>query len=482
MYVCGPTVYDRAHIGNARTVVVFDMLYRLLCEVYGEKSVIYARNYTDVDDKIITAAQDRNEKIEDITKRTIRWYEEDMRAIGALQPNKKPRATKYIDQMKDMIAELINKGFAYEATNEGTGHVLFRVQKYDKHNNYGVLSGQSLETIRSGERVEIASYKDDPADFVLWKPSNATEPGWDSPWGYGRPGWHIECSAMARDLFGDTFDIHGGGADLQFPHHENEIAQSCACSGESKMANVWMHNEMLQVDGKKMSKSLDNFFTIRDLLKQGYKGSVIRIIFLMTHYSKKMDWNDSRTQEATKRLEKWLYPLKDNPTEAGEIHPDVLGAMCDDMDTSTALNALDRLAFKAYDDQKARAQLVASLNFLGILESKQIKLDDKDNHFVEMMIYYRQVAREEKYFDMADWIRRELKKAGVILEDTKEKIGVRLTSDFTKRKLATFKNDIKLKRHDRDEPLMQEISHILLENQLLNREEKPFIPPRYRNG
>ena len=478
MYVCGPTVYDRAHIGNARTVVVFDMLYRLLCEVYGEKSVIYARNYTDVDDKIITAAQDRNEPIEDITKKTIRWYEEDMRAIGAKQPNEKPRATNYIDQMKDMIAELIDKGFAYEATNEGAGHVLFRVQKYDKHNDYGVLSGQSLETIRAGERVEIASYKDDPVDFVLWKPSNANEPGWDSPWGYGRPGWHIECSAMARDLFGDTFDIHGGGADLQFPHHENEIAQSCACSGKSKMANVWMHNEMLQVDGKKMSKSLDNFFTIRDLLKQGYKGSVIRIIFLMTHYSKNMDWSDTKTEEAERRLGKWLFPLKGKRPEASKIYHPILEAICDDLNTPLALSHMDRLAFEAHGNPEKQSQLVASLEFLGLLEKKQEKLNKKGQRFLDIMIYYRQVAREEKNFEMTDWIRNELEKVGVILEDTKEKSGIRLTSDFTKRKLTTFKTDIKRKRHDRDEPLMQEISRILLEDRLLNREEKPFIPPR----
>ena len=437
MYVCGPTVYDRAHIGNARTVVVFDMLYRLLCEVYGEKSVIYARNYTDVDDKIITAAQDRNETIEDITAKTIRWYEEDMEAIGALQPNEKPRATDYIQQMQDMIAELIARGFAYPATDEGEGHVLFRVQKYDKHNNYGVLSGQSLETIRAGERVEIASYKDDPADFVLWKPSSADEPGWESPWGRGRPGWHIECSAMARDLFGDTFDIHGGGLDLQFPHHENEIAQSCACTGKDHLAKVWMHNEMLQVEGKKMSKSLGNFFTVRDLLDKGYNGLAIRYVYLMTHYRKPMDWSDVKANDAKMRLQRWQLFAKNSPTDTGEIYPPILEAICDDLNTHLALSAMDELANKARHDENARAQMLASLQFLGL--DRPLDVDGLDEYWVKSMIDSRQKAREERNFEKTDWIRDGLKNAGVIVEDgTKD--GYRFSISFTKDKLNEFKS------------------------------------------
>ena len=439
MYVCGPTVYDRAHIGNARTVVVFDMLYRLLCEVYGEKSVIYARNYTDVDDKIITAAQDRNEKIEDITSKTIRWYEDDMEAIGALQPNEKPRATDYIQQMQDMIAELITRGFAYPATDEGEGHVLFRVQKYDKHNNYGVLSGQSLETIRAGERVEIASYKDDPADFVLWKPSNADEPGWDSPWGKnpgrGRPGWHIECSAMARALFGAVFDIHGGGLDLQFPHHENEIAQSCACSGEPKMANVWMHNEMLQVEGRKMSKSLGNFFTVRDLLERGYHGAVIRYVYLMTHYRKPMDWSDAKAEEAEAKLQKWLE-LADCATS--HIYPPVLDALADDLNTPLALSAMDELARLAQKDATARAMILPSLAILGLDHYTKADIADAVQGHITTITTLRQAARASKDFEKADWIRDELKLLGLSFEDGMATSDCVVSPNCTEQKLGEF--------------------------------------------
>ncbi len=434
MYVCGPTVYDRAHIGNARTVVVFDMLYRLLREVYGAKSVTYARNYTDVDDKIITAAQDRNEKIEDITAKTIQWYEEDMEAIGALQPNEKPCATNYIDQMKDMIAELIDKGFAYEAMDNRKGHVLFKVRAYD---NYGILSRRSLDDMLAGARVEIASYKKDPMDFVLWKPSGVAEPGWDSPWGYGRPGWHIECSAMARDLFGDTFDIHGGGLDLQFPHHENEIAQSCACTGKDHLAKVWMHNEMLQVEGKKMSKSLGNFFTVRDLLDKGYNGLAIRYVYLMTHYRKPMDWSDVKANDAKMRLQRWQLFAKNSPTDTGEIYPPILEAICDDLNTHLALSAMDELANKARHDENARAQMLASLQFLGL--DRPLDVDGLDEYWVKSMIDSRQKAREERNFEKTDWIRDGLKNAGVIVEDgTKD--GYRFSISFTKDKLNEFKS------------------------------------------
>ena len=440
MYVCGPTVYDRAHIGNARTVVVFDMLYRLLCEVYGEKSVIYARNYTDVDDKIITAAQDRNEKIEDITSKTIRWYEDDMAAIGAKQPNEKPRATDYIQQMQDMIAELITRGFAYPATNEGEGHVLFRVQKYDKHNNYGVLSGQSLETIRAGERVEIASYKDDPADFVLWKPSAPTEPGWDSPWGKspgrGRPGWHIECSAMARALFGAVFDIHGGGLDLQFPHHENEIAQSCACSGEPKMANVWMHNEMLQVEGRKMSKSLGNFFTVRDLLERGYHGAVIRYVYLMTHYRKPMDWSDAKAEEAEVKLKRWQLLARAIPSSPSEICPPIMEALCDDLNTPLALSCMDKLAQQATGGGSVFGQIKWGLEILGLdsyQPTEKVKLEARDEDVINDIIRLRKHQRDLGNYERSDEIREGLEHAGIIVEDGKG-TSWRLSPKFTAEK------------------------------------------------
>ncbi|MFK7868322.1 MAG: cysteine--tRNA ligase, partial [Roseobacter sp.] len=254
MYVCGPTVYDRAHIGNARPVIVFDVLFRLLRHVYGAEHVTYVRNFTDVDDKINARAAEAGRDISEITAETTQWFLEDMAAVGALEPNHMPRATQYITQMVTMTQELIDKGHAYAAE----GHVLFSVESYAE---YGALSGRSVDDMIAGARVEVAPYKRNPMDFVLWKPSNEDQPGWDSPWGRGRPGWHIECSAMALKLLGAQFDIHGGGNDLMFPHHENEIAQS-RCAGH-EFANVWMHNEMLQVEGKKMSKSLGNFFTVR---------------------------------------------------------------------------------------------------------------------------------------------------------------------------------------------------------------------------
>ena len=289
MYVCGPTVYDRAHIGNARPVIVFDTLYRLLMHVYDEKSVTYVRNFTDVDDKINARAVQEGRPIREITDETTRWYLEDMAAVGALEPNAMPRATEWIDQMIAMSEALIEKGHAYAAE----GHVLFRVRSYAE---YGALSGRSVDDMIAGARVEVAPYKEDPMDFVLWKPSDENTPGWDSPWGRGRPGWHIECSAMAHGILGEAFDIHGGGNDLTFPHHENEIAQS-KCMGHG-FANIWMHNEMLQVEGKKMSKSLGNFFTVRDLLDQGTPGEVIRFVFLSTHYRKPMDWTAEKAREA----------------------------------------------------------------------------------------------------------------------------------------------------------------------------------------
>ena len=267
MYVCGPTVYDRAHLGNARPAVVFDVLARLLRKSF--PMVTYVRNITDVDDKINARAAETGRSIRDVTEETLGWYHEDMAALGVLPPDVEPRATEYIGQMITMIEELIEKGFAYAAE----GHVLFEVRKYAE---YGALSGRSVDDMIAGARVEVAPYKRDPMDFVLWKPAG-DGPGWASPWGEGRPGWHIECSAMARDILGKQFDIHGGGIDLQFPHHENEIAQSTCCHG-TPMARYWVHNEMLQVEGKKMSKSLGNFFTVRDLLDQGYPGPVIRFV------------------------------------------------------------------------------------------------------------------------------------------------------------------------------------------------------------
>ncbi|MFZ8874144.1 MAG: cysteine--tRNA ligase, partial [Paracoccaceae bacterium] len=297
MYLCGPTVYDRAHLGNARNVIMFDVLFRLLRHIYGEKAVNYVRNFTDVDDKINDRARQSGRNIAEIAQETSQWYLEDMGALGNLEPTHMPRATQYITQMVSMIENLIERGHAYDAE----GHVLFSVKSYEK---YGALSGRSVEDMIAGARVEVAPYKRDPMDFVLWKPSEDETPGWESPWGRGRPGWHIECSAMAKDLLGASFDIHGGGNDLLFPHHENEIAQSHCAHPEAHFARYWLHNEMLQVEGKKMSKSLGNFFTVRDLLDQGYAGEVIRFVFLSTHYGKPMDWTETKARDAENTLRK----------------------------------------------------------------------------------------------------------------------------------------------------------------------------------
>lgn len=335
MYVCGPTVYDRAHLGNARPVVVFDVLYRLLRHVYGAEAVTYVRNFTDVDDKINNKAAETGRAIRDITDETIGWYHEDMDALGALRPNHEPRATEFIGAMIAMIEGLVEKGHAYAAE----GHVLFRVRSYA---DYGALSGRSVDDMIAGARVEVAPFKEDPMDFVLWKPSEAGVPGWESPWGYGRPGWHIECSAMAYELLGESFDIHGGGLDLQFPHHENEIAQSACAHGHGSFARVWLHNEMLLVEGKKMSKSLGNFFTVRDLLAQGYPGEVIRFVLLSTHYRSPMDWTAEKAEQAEATLRRWRRLVRGvKPGQPQEIE---LQPLYDDLNTAGAMQRLRAMA------------------------------------------------------------------------------------------------------------------------------------------
>ncbi len=368
MYVCGPTVYDRAHLGNARPVVVFDVLFRLLRHVYGDGHVTYVRNFTDVDDKINATAQARKAAgdprtlealIRERTEQTIGWYHADMDALGALRPTVEPRATDFIPQMVAMIAGLIapdkdGVSHAYEKA----GHVLFRVRSYK---NYGALSGRSVDDMIAGARVEVAPFKEDPMDFVLWKPSDADVPGWDSPWGRGRPGWHIECSAMADELLGRNFDIHGGGLDLAFPHHENEIAQSHCAHPDDGFAKVWMHNEMLQVEGRKMSKSLGNFFTVRDLLEQGVPGEVIRFVLLGTHYGKPMDWTAEKAAQAEATLRKWRG-LVAGIEPAPSPLPGVISALADDLNTAGALAELHSAAGRG-----DFAGLAASARLMGLL-------------------------------------------------------------------------------------------------------------------
>jgi cysteinyl-tRNA synthetase len=356
MYVCGPTVYDRAHLGNARAVVAFDVLFRLLRHVYGEGHVTYVRNFTDVDDKINARAAETARPIREITDETIRWFHEDMEgmdALGALRPTREPRATEWISAMVAMIGKLIARGHAYEAE----GHVLFRVRSYAE---YGALSGRSVDDMIAGARVEVAPFKEDPLDFVLWKPSTDDLPGWDSPWGRGRPGWHIECSAMARELLGASFDIHGGGLDLQFPHHENEIAQSvCAHPGEG-FAKVWMHNEMLLVDGKKMAKSAGNFFTVRDLLDQGVPGEVIRYVLLGTHYGKPMDWTEEKISQAKSAVLRWFRSTRD-VNEPGKPLSSAVAALADDLNTASVITIVSNALGEA-----SPADLKATMMLVGI--------------------------------------------------------------------------------------------------------------------
>ncbi|HEX4889175.1 MAG TPA: cysteine--tRNA ligase, partial [Alphaproteobacteria bacterium] len=339
MYVCGPTVYDFAHIGNARPVVVFDTLYRLLRLNYGADHVIYARNITDVDDKINARAREENVPIADITARTTDQFHADMAALNALPPDVEPRATGHIAQMIAMIESLIARGHAYAAD----GHVLFHVPSMP---DYGRLSGRNVKEMLAGARVEVAPYKRDEMDFVLWKPSDDQTPGWNSPWGYGRPGWHIECSAMSLAHLGETFDIHGGGIDLIFPHHENELAQSACANGPGTFARYWMHNGYLMVDGKKMSKSEGNFRTVRQLLDKA-PGEALRLQILSTHYRQPFDWTDAGTREVKTVLDHWYRLVNGVTADAAYIPATVRAALEDDLNTPLAIAEMHRLAHAA---------------------------------------------------------------------------------------------------------------------------------------
>lgn len=423
MYVCGPTVYDFAHIGNARPIIVFDLLYRLLRHTYGEAHVTYVRNITDVDDKINARAHEEGVSIREVTERTTKQFHEDIAELGVLPPNHEPRATAHIKDMISMIETLIEKGHAYAAE----GHALFHVPSMP---DYGKLSGRSLDEMEAGSRVEIAPYKKDPMDFVLWKPSTGDQPGWDSPWGFGRPGWHIECSAMSKALLREKFDIHGGGIDLIFPHHENEVAQSRCCSGQDTMANVWMHNGFLQVEGEKMSKSLGNFFTIRELLDD-WPGEVLRLQMLMTHYRQPIDWTRERSIEAKKIWRSWLEIGEQHMTSRGQNTPPpktVLDALEDDLNTPKALAEMHKLAAAGKKgDLSAAQQLWDAAEFMGIVSNASMSRSDEveitktaDPDFIayiEEQIALRDKARADKNWAESDRIRDELLGKNVVLKD-----------------------------------------------------------------
>jgi len=444
MYVCGPTVYDRPHLGNARSVVVYDVLYRLLKQTYGDSHVTYVRNITDVDDKINAAAKANNEPISALTERVEGWFHADMAALNVLPATYspplsppqaggmvnntspvygggkvgemiEPHATHHIPQMISLIEKLIANGEAYVSA----GHVLFAV---DKYTDYGALSGRKLDDLVAGARVEVEAYKKHPGDFVLWKPSSAKasegEPGWDSPWGYGRPGWHIECSAMSNEYLGADFDIHGGGADLMFPHHENEIAQSrCAAPG-SHFAHYWVHNGFLTVNGEKMSKSLGNFITVKDLLDKGIKGEVIRFALLSAKYNEPLDWNEKLVTDAKKQLDKWYRSAVCHPRESGDLKipasagmTNFMAVLSDDLNLPKAFG----LMHAAYGDELyAMGKL---LGFFAMTPEAWFKGDGNNDNDIQNLINARITAKKAKNFAEADNIRKTLAEQGIILED-----------------------------------------------------------------
>ncbi len=402
MYVCGPTVYDYAHIGNARPIIVFDVFFRLLRQLFGPEHVTYVRNLTDVDDKINARAAREGVPISEVTARTIRQFHEDIGHLGVLPPTVEPRATEHIGEMQEIISRLIDAGCAYVAE----GHVLYDVSAKP---DYGALSGRTVEEMLAGARVEVAPYKKNPMDFVLWKPSGEGEPAWESPWGAGRPGWHIECSAMCWKHLGETFDIHGGGIDLQFPHHENEIAQSTCAFHTPFMAKYWMHNGFLQVEGRKMSKSLGNFITIHELLRE-WPGEALRLNMLRTHYRQPIDWTRKGLEESRRTLRGWYGRCDISAVEGpGELAGPVLEALCDDLNTPKALAALHRLSGE---------ELASSLKALGFSGDIAAPVRaDVDEAEIEALIAARAAARAEKNWAEADRIRDELLERGIVLKD-----------------------------------------------------------------
>ena len=423
MYVCGPTVYNLAHIGNARPVVVFDVLYRLLQTQY--QTVRYARNITDIDDKIITAARERGEPIDAVTSEFTQKFREDVAALGTLPPTLEPHATHNLGPMIAMVEALLAKNHAYEAD----GHVLFSVTSMP---NYGELSGRNLDDMLAGARVEVADYKRHPGDFVLWKPAAADEPGWESPWGRGRPGWHLECSAMIHEHLGLEIDIHGGGRDLIFPHHENEIAQSCCAYGGSYV-RYWMHNAYIDIDGEKMSKSLGNFKTIRELLGL-YRGEVLRFALLSAHYRSSLNFSKELLDQSENALNGLYNALRKVETVGADL-PETLeqenwyAALCDDLNTPLAISELHQLVSelnKADDSNKAalKGRIMACADLLGILQvapSDWLRGDDSQGlsaEAIDALVAERVEAKKAKNYARADAIRAELTEAGVVLEDS----------------------------------------------------------------
>ena len=414
MYVCGPTLYNNPHIGNFRPIVIFDILFRLLQNIYEENKVTYVRNITDIDDKIINTSKELSISAEELVKKFKKTFREDLVSLNILEPTKEPSATEYIDQMVTMISDLISKGFAYESNK----HVLFESKKFQ---DYGKLSRLSPKDIISGARVEIADYKKNPEDFVLWKPSKDSEPFWESPWGKGRPGWHMECSAMSYEILGSNFDIHGGGIDLIFPHHENEIAQSTCFHGE-QTAQVWMHNGFVNFSGEKMSKSLGNIATVNDLLGT-YSGDVIKYALLTSHYRQPLEFSDDLLNSAVSILEKWSDFQNWQIDQSLGFDKQFMDYLLDDLNTPGCLMRLQQifnLIKKDPENQELKSYFVNGLNLIGLkptITKKELKIDI---NYIENMISQRSSAKENKDFAKADEIRNALQKQGIILEDSVE--------------------------------------------------------------
>ena len=427
MYTCGPTVYNYAHIGNARPAVVSDLLVRLLKQIYPK--VTYVSNITDIDDKIINAANETGQPIKEITKKFEAIYNEDMGALLVNRPDIQPRATDYISDMINLVKKMIDRGCAYEAER----HVMYDVSSYP---SYGALSGRDIDDQIAGSRVEVASFKRNPGDFVLWKPSTENQPGWNSPWGFGRPGWHLECSTMSEKNLGLPFDIHGGGLDLIFPHHENEIAQSCGAYGHDNnpqfFAKYWIHNGLLDFDGEKMSKSLGNILYVHDLVKE-YSGEVLRLALISTHYRQPLNWNSAIIEQCQNILDRLYRILYASKCKAEDSLPssEVIEALCDDLNTSKALAEINSIANqlsksdKEDDRVSLKSRLLSSANLLGILQQDPAEWlgysssgESVDEKLIQELIDRRNKARSDRDFDSADNIRTELNKMNIEIEDT----------------------------------------------------------------
>ena len=419
MYVCGPTVYDFPHIGNARPLVVFDVLFRLLKKIYGKNSITYVRNITDIDDKIIESSKKNKISIKELTESITKSFHKDCSYLNCLKPNFEPKATEHIKEMISMVNNLIKNKHAYE--NEK--HVYFSVSSFKK---YGKLSNKNSEELVAGSRVEVSKYKKDPLDFVLWKPSDEKDPGWDSPWGRGRPGWHLECSVMSEKFLGKRFDLHGGGLDLIFPHHENEIAQSCCANKNAYFANYWVHNGFVTFDKEKMSKSIGNIVTINKL-RENINGQVIRLALLSSHYKQPLDWNEKLIKDSQNTLDKWYNQFEKNNSE--EINEELLKPLLEDLNTPEYISRLHMLYEESSKGNKlSKSKFLAACKLIGLLEEDKESWENfkkskakVDQNFINKKIKDRNAARKKGDYKLADVIRKELVDNGVIIEDREDK-------------------------------------------------------------